>query len=148
MSLIEEFRAVEERVLTRLQELEPLVAEHRELTALAQRLGIAGATSAQEAVGSASSPSAATPRAPRARRATKRAGGAATPQTSRRRKGTPASGATRDAQVLAAVRETPGVTVADVAKTLGVDATSLYRVVRKLSKDGAITKRGLQLHPA
>jgi DNA-binding NtrC family response regulator len=146
MSLIEEVRAVEQRVLARLQELEPLVAEHRELTALAERLGIAGATSAQDAGNSTSSPSAATPRPPRARRAAKRTGRAGSSASRPRR--TPASGSTREAQVLAAVRATPGVTVAEVASTLGVDATSLYRVVRKLSKDGAITKRGLQLHPA
>jgi hypothetical protein len=146
MSLIEEVRAVEQRVLARLQELEPLVAEHRELTALAQRLGIAGTTGAREADASASSPSTATPAPARQRRAAKGAGGAGS--SASRRKRTPASGSTREAQVLAAVRATPGATVAEVAKTPGVDATSLYRVVRKLSKDGAITKRGLQLHPA
>jgi DNA-binding NtrC family response regulator len=146
MSLIEEIRAVEQRVLARLEELEPLVAEHRELTALAERLGIAGASGATDAGSSVSSPSAATPAPARQRRAAKRAGGAAS--SASRRKRPPASGSTREAQVLAAVRATPGVTVAEVATTLGVDATSLYRVVRKLSKDGAITKRGLQLHPA
>jgi hypothetical protein len=124
MSLIEEVRDVEQRVLARLRELEPLVAEHRELTALAQHLGL---DTAQE------------PAAPAARAAGRKA--------TKRPRSRPA-GETREDQVLGAVRAQPGVTVAEVAKGLGVDATSLYRVVRKLTREGKLTKRGLQLHPA
>jgi DNA-binding Lrp family transcriptional regulator len=37
--------------------------------------------------------------------------------------------------------------VSEVAKELGVDATGLYRPVRKLEQDGAIIKRGVALQP-
>jgi DNA invertase Pin-like site-specific DNA recombinase len=130
MSLIDEVRSVEERVLARLRELEPLLAEYRELSALADRLGLEKGASADSA------PAQPAGKPPRSRPTTKR-------RTAKRRA---ATRETREDQVLAAVRARPGATVAEVARELDVDATALYRVVRKLTKDGALTKRGLQLH--
>jgi len=46
------------------------------------------------------------------------------------------------------VRERPGVTVAEVGKQLGVDPTSLYRVVHRLEQRGDVRKHGRQLEPA
>jgi transcriptional regulator of acetoin/glycerol metabolism len=135
MSLIEEVHNVQERVLARLRELEPLVAEHRELSELAKRLGLdTGPT--PTAAGAVEDGGTARRRATRRRSAPKRAA------TRSRR-----AGQTREEQVLAAVKAQPGITVGQIAKQLGVDATALYRAVRKLTTDGAITKRGLQLHP-
>ena len=40
MSVLDDLRAAEQRVAERLKELEPAVAEYRELEAVAKRLGI------------------------------------------------------------------------------------------------------------
>jgi hypothetical protein len=50
VSVLDDFRAAEQRVAQRLKELEPAVAEYRELEAVAQRLGIdSGAPDAEPA---------------------------------------------------------------------------------------------------
>ena len=137
MSLIEEVRNVEERVLARLHELEPLVAEHRELSKLAERLGLDSKAAAAPAKRQDAPPARKQPARTKKARSSR---SAARAQPRR-------SATTRDRQVLAAVQATPGVTVAEVARQLGVDPTSLYRPVRKLTKEGTLVKRGLQLHP-
>ena len=53
----------------------------------------------------------------------------------------------RQQDVLRLVKQRPGITVSEIAKELGVDATGLYRPVRKLEQDGAIIKRGVALQP-
>ena len=50
-------------------------------------------------------------------------------------------------QLLAIVKERPGVTVREVGAELGVDPTSLYRIVHKLEQDGALRKNGRELLP-
>jgi DNA-binding MarR family transcriptional regulator len=55
---------------------------------------------------------------------------------------------TRQQDVLGLVKHRPGITVSEIAKELGVDATGLYRPVRKLEQDGAIIKRGVALQPS
>ena len=47
--------------------------------------------------------------------------------------------------MLTLIQERPGITVSELSEALGVDAPPLYRVVRKLISDGAITKDGQQL---
>jgi DNA-binding NarL/FixJ family response regulator len=54
----------------------------------------------------------------------------------------------RQQDVLRLVTQRPGITVREIAKELGVDATGLYRPVHKLEQDGAIIKRGVALQPA
>lgn len=53
----------------------------------------------------------------------------------------------RDEDVLALVKQRPGLTVRDAAGELGIDPTGLYRVVHRLEQQGAIKKRGRQLQP-
>jgi hypothetical protein len=53
----------------------------------------------------------------------------------------------RQQDVLRPVKQRPGITVREIAKELGVDATGLYRPVRKLEQDGAIIKRGVAPQP-
>ena len=53
----------------------------------------------------------------------------------------------RQQDVLRLVKQRPGITVSEIAKELGVDATGLYRPVHKLEQDGAIIKRGVTLQP-
>jgi DNA-binding NtrC family response regulator len=146
MSLIDEVKSVQERVLARLRELEPLVQEHRELSHLAERLDLDFAAGSDRAAPAATD---AKPAAARSRtgKSVTRAKGARRAATPGRARTARRSGATREEQVLAAVQATPGITVAQVAKQIGVDPTSLYRVVRKLTKEGTLIKRGLELHP-
>jgi hypothetical protein len=132
MSLIDELRSVKSRVADRLRELEPLVAEYHELVKEAERLGIN--TERAE-------PAAPAPRRP----ARGRSRQARTPKAAAPKPASPSPDA-RD-KVIASVASSPGVTVAEVAKGLGVEPTSLYRVVREMTDDGTLKKRGRQLFP-
>ena len=49
MSVLDDLRAAEQRVADRLKELEPAVAEYRELEAVAKRLGINAAEPSEPA---------------------------------------------------------------------------------------------------
>jgi DNA-binding Lrp family transcriptional regulator len=53
----------------------------------------------------------------------------------------------RQQDVLRLVKQPPGITVSEIAKELGVDATGLYRPVQELEQDRAIIKRGVTLRP-
>lgn len=130
MSVIDELKGLEDRVARRMTELRPLVDEYRELERVAQRLGVTPSVAAD------------TPARPRRRRrraapaAKPKDGGAATGHRNGRRE-----------QLLAAVNARPGITVREVGAELGVDPTSLYRIVRRLERDGALQKRGRELLP-
>ena len=142
MSVLDQFRDAEERVAQRLKELEPAVAEYRELEAVAQRLGI--------------EPASAPPAGKRA--STRRKGTrarvakpAATPATSSsgkaevRRSRSNARPGQRGEQLIELVRARPGITVRDAGKELGIDPTGLYRVVHRLEQGGQLRKNGRAL---
>ena len=128
MSVIDELKGLEDRVAQRMTELRPLVDEYRELEQVAQRLGV-----------SASAPADA-PARRRRRRARSSAPATASDATRARTNG-------RRDQLLAAVKARPGITVREVGAELGVDPTSLYRIVHRLEQDGALQKRGRELRP-
>ena len=142
MSVIDELKGLEERVAERMKELRPLVDEYRELEQVAERLGV-GLPVAD----------AAPTRGTRARRSTRRArpkpATAATRATAASATATAASarGNGRRDQLLEMVKARPGITVREVGSELGVDPTSLYRIVHRLEKDGALRKRGRELVP-
>ena len=167
MSVLDQFRTAEEQVAKRLRELKPLVAEYQELAHVAQRLGL---SVSNDAPGAGTQSAASTAPARRRRRAAKSAastrdgsadGGtakaavAATPARPARSpqssSGNGRAGSRRAARrqqdVLRLVKQRPGITVSEIAKELGVDATGLYRPVHKLEQDGAIIKRGVTLQP-
>jgi MarR family len=171
VSVLDRFRTAEEQVAKRLRERKPLVAEYHELERVAQRLGLsvnddapaagkqrrastqtgrrgrrAATTKARSAAstrdesvdgGAAKTSAAATP----ARRVRSPQGSADQER--------PGSGRTsrRQQDVLRLVNERPGISVSEIAKELGVDATGLYRPVHKLEQQGAITKHGAALQP-
>jgi hypothetical protein len=118
MSLADEARAVRQRIAARLHELEPLVREYEDLRRLAAEMGVDEDPSSPPRRGSASPPRSSAPGGQMAER------------------------------VLAAVREDPGKTVAEYAKSLKMPATSLYRPVRELTSAGVLVKRARQLFPA
>ncbi len=156
MSLIDELKGLEDRVAERMKELRPLVDEYRELEQVAAEarrvrppppaLRTAQARRDTEAVGcplhqlERRAPVA--PPALVARRVRHRG-----PQMRRR----PARHA-RAAMAAATSCSTwskrgPGITVREVGSELGVDPTSLYRIVHRLEQDGALEKRGRELMP-
>src|SRR3954447_7939331 len=151
MSVLEELRRVEEQVLARLRELRPLVGEYERLRQVADRLGLQ--------VDESESGEATTPRGDGARAgATKRSSTAKRASAKRRAargasrsaaggSSRPPARVDRDADVLRVVRERPGVTVRELAEALGVDASGLYRPVRRLQERGQVRKDGVRLHP-
>jgi transposase len=124
VSVIDDLKGLEDRVARRMAELRPLVDEYRELEKVAERLGVTPPAGAD------------TPR--RSRRT--RARSNAKPATNR----APRSNGRRD-QLLEVVKARPGITVREVGTELGVDPTSLYRIVHRLERDGALQKRGREL---
>jgi hypothetical protein len=143
VSVIEELKGLEDRVAQRMQELRPLVDEYRELEQVAEKLGVSPASAAD------------TP-SPR-RRSTRRARTAAAARTAsaKTRPGTspataPSTGTRANGRrddLLKMVKARPGITVREVGTELGVDPTSLYRIVHRLEQDGALQKRGRELLP-
>ena len=127
MSVIDEVKGLEDRVARRMTELRPLVDEYRELEQVAQRLGVTPTVAADP------------PRRARRRAAPAAKASDGTPTTGRRNG--------RREQLLAAVNARPGITVREVGTELGVDPTSLYRIVHQLEQDGALKKRGRELLP-
>jgi hypothetical protein len=55
---------------------------------------------------------------------------------------------TRGDQALALVRERPGITIPEIASSLGTEPNYLYRVMPNLIKDGKVTRDGQGWHPA
>jgi hypothetical protein len=78
----------------------------------------------------------------RARR-TSSANGRRTRRTRGRR-----SGATRANQALELVRGTPGITIPQIAKEMGIEPNYLYRVLPKLQQEGQIKRDGQGWVPA
>jgi len=148
MSVIDELKGLEDRVARRMRELRPLVDEYRELEQVAERLGVTAATD---------------PPAPRPRTVRRRAARPSAPGAARRANGAAANGTTgsvavkrsggrtrspgRRDQLMEMVKARPGITVREAGAELGVDPTSLYRVVHRLEQDGALQKRGRELLP-
>jgi Mn-dependent DtxR family transcriptional regulator len=129
--VIDELKGLEDRVARRMTELRPLVDEYHQLEQVAQRLGVAPPAASD------------TPSRPRRtrRRATTRAAAASNTDTRARTNG-------RRDQLLEMVKARPGITVREIGGELGVDPTSLYRIVHRLEADGALRKRGRELLPS
>jgi phage terminase small subunit len=133
VSVIDELKGLEDRVARRMTELRPMVDEYRELEQVAQRLGV--------------TPAAADGTSTRRRRSRRRARPSAPANASAAANaGNSRSNGRRD-QLLAMVKARPGITVREIGTELGVDPTSLYRIVHRLEADGALQKRGRELRP-
>jgi hypothetical protein len=131
VSVIDELKGLEDRVAQRMTELRPLVDEYRELEQVAQRLGVTPSA--------ADTPS--PPRRTRRRRARTRTAAPASAGGRARTNG-------RRDQLLEMVKARPGITVREIGSELGVDPTSLYRIVHRLESDGALRKNGRELLPS
>jgi hypothetical protein len=118
---------------TRLKELRPLVDEYHRLEAAVQAL---------EGVNANGTSSPGTAR--RARRG--RAAGSAAAKSSGRR-GRPRGSGTRAKEALALVKKKPGITIPELAKSMGIKQNYLYRVLPGLAQDGLVVKQGRGWHP-
>jgi hypothetical protein len=159
VSVIDELKGLEDRVARRMKELRPLVDEYRELERVAQRLGVSTSATADTAETPTDTPETptrtpetptATPETPTATPETPRRARRASRRTRTKSASGPAAPARangRREQLLAMVRERPGVTVREIGAELGVDPTSLYRIVHRLEREGALEKRGRELIP-
>jgi hypothetical protein len=82
----------------------------------------------------AAAPRAAAPRAARA--------------TTRRRGGGRRGGNTRATQALDLVRTRPGITIPEIAQSMGIEPNYLYRVLPRLVTEGQVRREGQGWHPA
>lgn len=78
---------------------------------------------------------------------TRRAAAATTGRRTRRARGR-RGGATRANQALELVRGKPGITIPEIAKSMGIEPNYLYRVLPKLQQEGQIRKDGQGWSPA
>lgn len=107
----------------RLRELRPLVDEYRRLEQAASALAGVGNGRAR----------------PGARRRARRGAGG--------RRGRPRGSGTRAIQALELVRARPGITIAELADAMGIQANYLYRVLPTLESEGKVAKRDGGWHP-
>jgi hypothetical protein len=106
----------------RLRELRPLVDEYQRLEKAAAALRGVGNTGASAD--------------------TRRRGRGA------QRRGRPRGSGTRSKQALELVRTRPGITIAELAETMGIKANYLYRVMPSLEAEGRVKKQNSGWHPA
>jgi uncharacterized membrane protein len=164
VSVIDRF---EQELLARLRELRPLALEYHQLEQVARRLGLAlddeRTTPSRKRKPSRTTTSTQRVTATAGQAGPTRKASAATALTSatstRQRRGRASSSSTekrragsyrqsrRQQDVLRLINDHPGITVKEIATELDVDATNLYRHVRKLQQDGLITKHGTALQP-
>jgi hypothetical protein len=75
-------------------------------------------------------------------------GGRTTRAPRRRGRGRPRGSGTRARQALELVRARPGITIRELADTMGIHANYLYRVMPTLESEGQVVKRDKGWHPA
>lgn len=116
----------------RLKELKPLVEEYQRLEAAASALDGVPTTAPARAAGSRAA------RAGAKRRGSSNGNG---------RRGRPKGSGTRGAEALALVKQTPGITIPELAEKMGIKQNYLYRVLPGLAEDGLVSKDGRGWHP-
>jgi hypothetical protein len=118
-------------ISARLKELRPLVDEYHRLEAAEQALS---------GVGTPRPRAASTTAAPRRARKAR----AKSPGTGRR--GRPKGSGTRALQALELVKARPGITIPELAESMGIKQNYLYRVMPGLAEEGKVTKSGRGWH--
>jgi hypothetical protein len=119
----------------RMAELEPRVAEYERLLAAAAALdGVSGTAVAPA-------------RPARRARARVKASGHKTGTTTNGHRGRPKGSGKRGVEALALVKQRPGITIPEIAETIGIKQNYLYRVLPQLAADGFVRKDGRGWHP-
>src|SRR5689334_6909222 len=123
----------------RLKELRPLVEEYHRLEA---------ASAALQGVGGTSNSRSSAPAARRTRRrGSSGSNGGTSTGTGTGRRGRPRGSGTRSKQALELVRSRPGITIPEIAESIGIQQNYLYRVLPSLQKDGLVRKDGRGWQP-
>jgi len=117
-----------QEIADRLKELRPLVEEYQRLEAAAQAIDeVGGSTPARRGPGRPRGSSSA---------------------TGTRRRGRRRGGNTRANEALELVKGKPGITIPELAKSMGIKQNYLYRVMPSLQSDKLVKKQGKGWHPA
>ncbi len=166
LSVVDEVR---KQIHNRLRELEPLVAEFRQLEELAKSIGgrvtarSATTTSTRTATRRGSTgtrrASTGTRRGRGAGRRTATASSAGTTRATSTRRGrstqrkratgsSRSNGQTRGTQALELVKARPGITIPELATEMGIKQNYLYRVMPSLEASKQVTKQGKGWFPA
>ncbi len=117
-------------IKSRLDEIKPLVDEYTRLEAALQALDGVPATGATTVAPRRVRATAATG----ARKPSGRGGGG--------RRGRPKGSGTRGKEALELVTKQPGITIPEMAVSMGIKQNYLYRVLPALQKDGKVKKSG------
>ena len=115
----------------RLKELKPLVEEYQRLQAAAAALDGVPTTAV----------------APRSNGRTAKSSAKRRSYNGTGRRGRPKGSGTRGAEALALVKESPGITIPELAEKMGIKQNYLYRVLPGLAEDGLVSKDGRGWHP-
>jgi hypothetical protein len=144
-------------ITRRLDELKPLVEEHRRLEGAASALDSVaeaptlttnGATRRRGRGRRPGSGRRSPGKRPAAARAAKVGKPAKVGRPAKRRPGRRKGSGTRGAEALAAVKGQPGITVKELAAKMGIGQNYLYRVMPALEKEKKVKKQGRGWHPA
>jgi hypothetical protein len=114
-----------QEIQARLKELRPLVDEYNRLEAAERALSGVG--------GRAATATATTPTRRRRR-------------STNGRRGRPRGTGTRAQQALALVKSKPGITIPEMAQSMGIKQNYLYRVMPGLAEEGKVTRSGRGWH--
>jgi predicted Rossmann fold nucleotide-binding protein DprA/Smf involved in DNA uptake len=144
VSLVDDVR---KQIDKRLNELKPLVDEYQQLEAMVKRLagGGDGGSAAPRRRGPGR-PRGSRNRTPAAAAAAPKAKAATTTRKRRRGGGRPKGSGTRAKEALALVKSSPGISIPDMAKQMGITPNYLYRVLPDLQKQGKVKKKGKGWH--
>jgi len=122
---------VRKSIQTRLKELKPLVEEYTRLEAAERALSGVGSNGSGARTASA-------PAAPAKRRRSSGSGNG--------RRGRPRGSGTRAVQAFELVKARPGITIPELAESMGIKQNYLYRVMPTLAEEGKVTKSGRGWH--
>lgn len=127
--------AKRDEIKARIEALRPLADEYARLEVAADALDVIDAVPPPN--GTAPTP-AMTSTAPMRKRPPAKRG---------KVRGRPKGSGTRGAQALAIVKESPGVTIPQIAERMAIKQNYLYRVLPRLAADGLVAKVGTGWHP-
>ena len=119
-------------IQARMKELKPLVEEYTRLEAAERALSGVGTN------GTAGTRTASAPAAPAKRRRSSGSGSG--------RRGRPRGSGTRAVQAFELVKARPGITIPELAESMGIKQNYLYRVMPTLAEEGKVTKSGRGWH--
>ena len=120
-------------IQARLKELKPLVEEYTRLEAAERALSGVGSNGAGTGTRTASASA-----APAKRRRSSGSGSG--------RRGRPRGSGTRAVQAFELVKARPGITIPELAESMGIKQNYLYRVMPTLAEEGKVTKSGRGWH--